>query len=650
MKPNPQQQQIIAHVNGPCLVTAVPGSGKTATLTERIRHLISRGIAPQSILAITFTNKAAQEMRKRIAKTVGEEAAELMTVRTFHSMCAAILRSHAARVGLRQGFSIYDQDDQMRMMRMCVVKQWEKQEQAGGKGSKKPKKPDDNFVKQIVQYTELLRNHCLTEEQAVTRSGLQNEQYNIANVYFEEMTKANAVDFTGLLDLTLRILREHPGVLGRLQERWCYISVDEVQDTNIVQYELLKLLAQHGNILVVGDIDQSIYGFRGANPKNILDFEKDFGATTLKLENNYRSTPQILFHAHQLIARNKFRKPTELKTDNPPGAAPRANRYATDDEMAADIAESITNLMRNGENPGEIAVFYRVNHVSRVIEKALRFRRIKYKIVGGTCFYDRKEVKISLAVLKMMANPNDRTSFERVAEFCCKGVGTRTIAKIFDEAVSSGMAVVDAARQRASQANRLANNLRPLMNAMSPGGRPEDVLRDVLRMTAFGDKLDEDSKADNDRRANVMELARDAQAYVDEGKSLDSYLQQVSLLSSQDEKGEGQEVLLMTMHASKGLEFDNVFMSHANGLIIPHKRCLEVEDRDERQRQIEEERRLFYVAMTRARRRLTICSCDSMGYGGQEYKPSAFIAQAGLKPRQTAVPPWLLSYSRKYRS
>jgi DNA helicase-2/ATP-dependent DNA helicase PcrA len=675
MKPNPQQQLVIDHVDGPCLVTAVPGSGKTASVTERIKRLVSIGKHPSTILAITFTNKAANEMRKRISEAVGQNVARSITVSTFHSMCARILRDHGSFIGIEKKFSIYDSDDQETLLKRCILQAWEDEDERIEKEfqSEIPKiekeiealpdgeekdallgrlrsmkaKLDElgsrsitpDYIRKILQFIEGKRNSCLEESAAVARYDLVNEQLDIANMYFRELANARSVDFTGLLSETIRLFKEQPRILSAYQARWKYINVDEVQDTNVAQYEIIKMLAaRHRNLLVVGDYDQSIYAFRNANPENLIQFEKDFGAKWLKLEMNYRSTPQILERASELITRNSMRKETELKTENGRGVSPRAYWHEDDEYMAADMAEKVRSLILNGAPPNEVAILYRINFASRVLEHALRRRRIKYKIIGGFSFFERKEIKTSLSILRLLVNADDRAAFERVVGVCCKGVGVKTVDKIFVRGVTDKVPVLEAARREASKATKLAKKIAVLTDNLDTGIPAADALMLVTNKTAFGDKMAQDSTKDNNRLENIRELAADVRIFMSDGKSLADYLQYVALVTSSDDESSGEEISLMTMHASKGLEFDNILISHANEDIIPHKSALMVEDANERKRQLEEERRLMYVAMTRARKTLSVYSCDRIVTRKNDgYLPSRFIHESGIHAQKVTT-------------
>lgn len=623
MTPNKQQQDVINHVDGPCLVTAVPGSGKTASVTERTKNLIRLGKDPSSILAITFTNKAAKEMRERIAKAVGSDA-ELMTVSTFHSLCARILRENADKVGLRENFTIYDADEQERLLKTCTFR-------VEGEDFK----VSDWYERAVMSYVEGRRNACLSHAQAVNRFKVTPSQVQVIAEYFKSIKAANAIDFTGLLSETIKLFEKNPDVLEAYRARWLYVSVDEVQDTNVAQYSLVKLLVGgHRNVLMVGDLDQSIYRFRNAAPENILEFEKDFSPVKiLKLEKNYRSTPQILKHSQNLIEKNKLRKGTKLETDNCPGEPPRIMHAMTDEDMASKIAEDVRRRIKGGLKASEVAILYRANHVSRVLELALRVRGVKYRVLGGQSFYDRKEVKGCLAILKLIANQSDPIAFEKCCELCCKGAGPKTINLVIEAASQGSCSVMRAAKNALDDPGSPhgAKALEPLVRTFveAKGRRADQALLHIAKGTCLWERMEEDSTDSNDRCGNIEEMARDVEKFMSSpGSTLSGYLQNVALLSATDDDEPLEEVKLMTLHSCKGLEFDAVYISHVNAGLIPHSRCVAVEDPKERGHQIEEERRLLYVGMTRARKHLTLAFCWAVGR--KESEPSTFLYETGL--------------------
>ncbi len=644
MKPNPQQQAVIDHIDGPCLVTAVPGSGKTASVTERTKNMISKGIDPSSILAITFTKKAAEEMKSRIAAAVGNAAAGKMTVSTFHALCARMIRANAPLLGLTKTYTIYDEDDQERLMKRCISKLESTPEVRDASGAilktAQTFAPTDEYKDSLMAFIEGMRNADLKPEVAVLRYNITGNQMAVAKLYFEELRKADAVDFTGLLSETIRLFDEHPEVLEKYRAKFRYISVDEVQDTNVAQYRLIKQLGMgHKNVLMGGDLDQSIYRFRNASPENLLEFEKEFGAKVLKLEVNYRSTPQILKHSQTLIDHNKMRKDTQLKTNNPPGVDdPKIVGFGTDEEMAAYIASEIRGLVNAGVKPSQIAILYRINSASRVLEKKIIERGLPYKVIGGLDFFSRKEIKACMSILKLLCNENDKAAFEKVSEYCCRGVGEKAVSTIMDYTAEANVSVMASARQYMTLGTPQGKALGPLVRALDAGRSmpANEALMKVAKETCFWEKMEQDSTGENDRTGNIREMSLDVERFLSQGGTLVGYLQNITLLTAQDGHNEDAEVKLMSMHACKGLEFDVVFVSHAMNEIIPHARTLEIEDEVERATQLEEERRLLYVAMTRARKVLRICFCR---HGMQkQFDASAFLSETGLQVPHVPVP------------
>lgn len=613
---------------------AVPGSGKTASVTERTKRLIQRGIEPRRIMAITFTNKAATEMKQRIGTAVGPDVASKMTISTFHSLCSRIIRANCELLGLTKSYSIYDTDDQERLLKTCIKKIEEI-------GSAKWK-PSKQYMSSLMGFIEGKRNGCLSDEIAVGKYNLDGNQARVSAEYFKQLQQSNAVDFTGLLSETLRLFQEHPEIRDVYRGRFKFISIDEVQDTNIAQYELIKHLGQgHKNVLMVGDLDQSIYKFRDANPENIFQFEKDFpGAIILKLETNYRSTPSILKYSQNLIEHNLMRKGTSLKTENPDGNPPVIVAGENDLEMARLIAEDVNRKIAAGIKPKEIVILYRTNYASRVIENAMRDYRIKYRIIGGLSFWDRKEVKAGLSLLKVLANENDRMAFEKVVEACSRGVGDKALANISDIAQKQSLTILQAARQFSIGEAAANKCLRPLMSALDEcsGLLPGQSLIKIAHATSFWDRLEADSTDTNDRCQNIMEMASDVDDYcARKNSSLSGYLQNISLLTDADEdKDDDHLVKMMTLHACKGLEFDVVYISHCNAGILPHARiAIECGDDEEKyKRAVEEERRLLYVGMTRARKHLALffatSKIDARSRKTEMMMPSPFLFETGI--------------------
>jgi len=581
---------------------AVPGSGKTASVTERTKRLIARGVDPREILCITFTNKAALEMRTRIAAAIGQRAST-MIISTFHSLCSKLIRANCDLIGLDKNYTIYDSDDQERLLKTCIRKI---EEEHGPKF-----KISDTYMHQVMGFIEGKRNACMTEIAAAEKYDLSGNQLRAANEYFEQLRKSNAVDFTGLLSETIKIFDQNPAVRDKYRARFRYISVDEVQDTNIAQYELIKHLGLgHCNVLMVGDLDQSIYKFRNANPENILKFEKDFAnCKVLMLEKNYRSTPAILKYSQNLIEKNLLRKGTKLVTDNANGEDPRILAGETDHDMATIIAKDIKKRIFAGIKPKEIAVLYRTNYASRVLETALRRECIKYKVIGGLSFWDRKECKTALAIMKLMCNGNDRMAFETACEECCKGVGEKTFSAIADTALATSTTIMQSATAFAAAGSATGKKLAPFIDAMdkSRSVAPGDGVLQIANSTALMGRLKADSSITNDRCANLAELAIDVNEYCNAPKnSLSGYLQNLAL-ASEDTDDDDNVVKLMTLHGCKGLEFDVVYVSHCLANLLPHARLAEeCEEGLEYDQAVEEERRLLYVGMTRARKHLTL--------------------------------------------
>jgi DNA helicase-2/ATP-dependent DNA helicase PcrA len=620
MQYNPQQIEVINYGKGPCLVTAVPGSGKTACLTARIAKLIREGADPRKILAVTFTNKAAKEMKNRLIKAVGQEAGACITASTIHSLCARLLRAFHVEAGLPRDYIIYDSGDQESAIKasLCEIH-----------GLEHKSDVDYDDCKLVMWYIENTRNSCLDDMDRSMMS--QVWAYEAVDGYYRRLKKANAVDFTGLLSETLKLLTDHPKILSFCQNRWDYLSVDEVQDTNIVQYRIIsKLAGLSKNILCVGDIDQSIYRFRGACPENIITFEDEFKPKVLSLETNYRSTPQILRTAQTLIERNSFRKSTRLSTENGEGSLPEVVVGEDDVEMAEQIVSFIGHRIARGIPPSEVAVLYRVNAASRVLERAFRTAGIPYKVIGGNSFWNRKEVKGCMGLLRLMANPNDRMAFERVSDVCLKGVGPKTVDKIMQ---ASNGNLIEACVGMSCGKSQGAQSLGSLTKSMSDASSmsPGNGLLHIAKEIGFWHRMGlESDKAGTDRQENIKEMGVDVDSYMSKHKngSIASYLQEISLMTANDEEQHVGKVNLMTMHAAKGLEFEVVVISHVNQGTIPHANALSIEDHGEKKKQIEEERRLMYVAMTRARKWLRIACCRQRF--GKKLSTSMFLMEANL--------------------
>jgi DNA helicase-2/ATP-dependent DNA helicase PcrA len=656
---NPAQLQAVTHPDGPLLVVAGAGSGKTRVLTRRVAWLVAeKGLSPWRVLAITFTNKAADEMRRRVSALVGPEA-ERMWVSTFHSACVKILRREATAAGYQPGFSIYDQADAVRLTGYVIRDlDWDlklfpaRTMQAAISTAK-------NDLMEVAAYAERSRRSSRFERQ-------------VAEVYVRyqrRLVAANAMDFDDLLLVTVRLFREHPEILGRWQGRFAHVLVDEYQDTNGAQNELvLQLAGAHQQVTVVGDSDQSIYGWRGADISNILKFERAFpGTTTVVLDRNYRSSQSILDAANAVISNNLSRIPKNLWTSA--GAGEPLVCYVADnerDEGAWVAAETARLRRRHGYNWGDIAIFYRTNAQSRAVEQQLAHQGIPYKVVGGTKFFERKEIKDLLAYLQAVANPEDEVALKRVLNVPRRGVGDTSVKKLETWAAAQQMAF-GRALSRAGQAGiggktlagidqflRLLHHLRRL--AGNPGGPdpldeqdeqdgqeqpgssagPAELLQQIIDRTGYLEELKAIGGTDIEvlgRLENVQELIGAAQ----EAETLQDFLTEVSLVADADEVEQDEgSCTLMTLHTAKGLEYPVVFIVGLEENIFPHFRVL-AEDLD-----LEEERRLCYVGLTRAKQRLYLTLATSRSLWGQPQhnQPSRFVAEIPpelMQPRQTGT-------------
>jgi DNA helicase-2/ATP-dependent DNA helicase PcrA len=608
---NPDQAEAVAHPGGPLLVVAGAGSGKTRVLTHRIAYLIQQGVSPFEILAITFTNKAADEMKHRVAGLVGP-VAQKMWVSTFHSACVRILRRDGKALGFPSSFTIYDQADAVRLTGYVLRDQ-----------NVDPKRFPPRGVHAAISAA---KNEMVSVEAYADQAGSIFER-RIAEVYREyqaRLHQAGAMDFDDLLTQTVRLFVEHPSVLEHYQRRFQHVLVDEFQDTNKAQNELVTMLAaRHRNICVVGDSDQSVYSFRAADIRNILEFEEAFpDATVVVLEQNYRSTQTILDAANAVIANNLGRKPKELWTDK--GAGDHIVRYSAEDETD-EAAWVSTELARQHDHAthrwGDMAVFYRTNAMSRVIEERLARVGIPYKVVGGTRFYDRKEIKDALAFVRAAANPADEVSVKRVLNVPKRGIGDTTVSRLDAWAASHGITFLRAlgdaeaagVKGPALKGIREFLNLHSILVALIPDG-PAPVLRQALDRSGYLKELEAEHTIESQGRLeNLAELV----GHAEEIDDVDTFLEQVSLVADTDDlDGDESQVVLMTLHSAKGLEFPVVFLVGMEDGVFPHLRSLGEPD------QLEEERRLAYVGLTRARERLFISSAWSRTiFGSTQYNP-----------------------------
>ena len=615
---NPAQRDAVIHRHGPMLVVAGAGSGKTRVLTHRIAHLIENdNINPFQILAITFTNKAAQEMKDRVAALVGP-VAEKMWVSTFHSACVRILRRDAEQLGYPSTFSIYDQADAVRLTGYVA--------RDLGLDTKK-------FVPRSVHsHISNLKNELVSTQQALDKAeGVFDRK--IAEIYEEyqrRLRNSGAMDFDDLLNVTVELFTAHPHTLNHYQERFQHVLVDEYQDTNPAQNDIvLKLGDKHQNVFVVGDSDQSVYAFRGADIRNILEFEKAFPDTSVViLDQNYRSTQTILDAANSVISNNFGRKPKDLWTDKSTGD--KIVLYRADDEVE-EAAWVVGELQRQHEQGtlrwSEVAIFYRANAQSRIIEERLASASIPYRVVGGTRFYDRREIKDALAYLRAIVNPADEVSLKRVLNVPKRGIGDGSITKLDQYAASYGISFSEALNSWpeagiSGPAKKGLANFTELINQLSNRTRegPAEIIHQVLERSGYISELrDERSIEAEGRLENLAELIGSAETY----ETCDEFLEQVSLVSPTDDLDDQSEVTLMTLHTAKGLEFPQVFIVGMEDGIFPSFMSLGDPD------QLEEERRLAYVGITRAEEQLHLSLAQSRWiYGQQQYNtPSRFLRE-----------------------
>jgi DNA helicase-2/ATP-dependent DNA helicase PcrA len=614
---NPDQRDAVLHPTGPLLVVAGAGSGKTRVLTQRIAYLIANGAHPMHILAITFTNKAAQEMRDRVQALVGPVAKQ-MWVSTFHSACVRILRAQAEHLGYPKTFSIYDQSDAQRLVGYCIRDL-----------GLDPKRYSARGVQARIS---LWKNELVIPHDAAQQvnNTIDQKYVDVYREYQKRLERAGAMDFDDLLTNVVRLFRQHPDILRVYQERFKHILIDEYQDTNMAQNAIVVMLgALHHNVCVVGDSDQSVYRFRGADFRNILEFENAFPeVTTVVLAQNYRSTQTILDAANAVITNNAGRKPKDLWTDQ--GKGEKIVRYFANDEF--DEAKWVIARLKELHDDehrkwSDLAVFYRTNAQSRVLEESLTHGGVPYKVVGGTKFYDRREVKDALAYLRLASNPLDEVSIKRVLNVPKRGIGDTTVAKVDAYANETGISFALALRRAAeagvgSAGVRGINTFTQLLDecqAMLEEG-PGPVLRHAMERSGYlAELVAEDTVESAGREENVQELMGVASEFM----QVDEFLEQVALVADTDQIDSENHVTLMTLHSAKGLEFPVVFIVGVEEGIFPHNRALT--DPVE----LEEERRLAYVGITRAKERLVLSHAWSRSlFGNTNYNPpSRFLAE-----------------------
>lgn len=625
---NDRQCEAVKHTEGPLLITAGAGSGKTKVLTCRIAHLLELGVAPYRILAITFTNKAAKEMKERVTNLVGAQV-DSIWLSTFHSFCAKLLRFEVDGFhGYTRNFTIYDSSDQLVLVKDCL---------------KKLNLDGRQFTPRSVLGTISSAKNVLMDAKAFAAKASDFYEQKVADVYAmyqKKLRENNAVDFDDLLFLAVRLLQENEEVREKYQSRFQYILVDEYQDTNHAQYALTKILAARWrNICVVGDADQSIYAWRGADIRNIIDFTRDYpDAASIKLEQNYRSTKTILHAANAVIDNNESRPKKTLWTENPTGNKIIHYQAQTEHDEADYIAGVIYNRHEISHEPyGDMAILFRTNAQSRVLEEKLMRYAIPYTMVGGTKFYDRKEIKDVLAYLRLLYNPEDSLSLTRIINVPKRNIGATTMEHVAAYAEAQGISLFEALsstdeipvtkRAKASLEN-FAAMIFDLLNDIE-GKDVLSLIETVIKQTGYGDMLDKEAEHDpqgESRKENVGEFLSVAKDYMDSNPegNLQDFLENVALVSDVDDfESSDSKVTLMTLHAAKGLEFPVVFLTGLDEGLFPHSRTLMDPA------QVEEERRLAYVGITRAERQLYVTNAVTRTMYGRisAYMPSRFLAE-----------------------
>jgi DNA helicase-2/ATP-dependent DNA helicase PcrA len=618
------QREAIEHGEGPLLILAGPGSGKTRVITHRIARLLQCGAGQDQILALTFTNKAAEEMRQRVDRMV---PGQRVWISTFHRFCSRLLRRYSSGVGLRDGFTIYDAADSLRALRDVV--------------DALRLELVHSSPERVAHEISWAKNNLVGVDEYLPRPGhaLGGLTAQIYPAYQQRLLASNAVDFDDLLLHVVQLLRESPALRSDLDRQFRYILVDEYQDTNLAQYVIVRALSNDfPNLCVTGDPDQSIYGWRGANLSNILEFEKDFPQVkVVRLQQNHRSLGNILRVADELISHNLRRKQKSLFTDKGDGRPVRLVGHANSQDEARDIAERIAGSIRAGQRrPGDFAIFYRVNALSRVYEMALAEQGVPYQIVSGTEFYQRKEVKDVLAYLQLINNPRDDVALARIINVPPRGIGKKTIQCLTDHARKYGLTWLEAVRRYrqidqlskrgATQIGRFVDMLDRLTAAIPL--HVEEITRRVLLESGYHESLcQSDAPSDQDRRENIEELLTAAWQYDQqhpEDGSLEDYLEQAALVSETDSWNSASErVTLMTLHAAKGLEFPVVHIVGLEHGLLPHQRS------HDDPMQMEEERRLLFVGITRAREELQLSFAKRRAFRGVEKRtiPSQFLME-----------------------
>jgi len=628
---NPPQRESVEYIHGPLLILAGAGSGKTRVITHRIAYLIEKGISPWNILAVTFTNKAAGEMRERVDRLV-EAKGRSVWISTFHSFAARLLREQIDKIGGHRQFVIYDEMDQLNLIKECL-KELDIDE----------KRFKVTVVAALINRAKdnLVDADSFTIYAQASGDHFRKTVADIYRLYQKKLNENSALDFGDLLTEAVRLFRERKEVLEKYQERFQYVMVDEYQDTNHAQYLLTKLLvSKHKNICVVGDDDQSIYSFRGADIRNILHFEKDYkDVKVMKLEQNYRSTKNILNTAWKVVKNNRYRKEKKLWTNRKDGMPVEYAQLDNEIDEANLVAEEIIKLMEEGHNLRDLAVFYRTNAQSRVLEDAFRKAKINYAIVGGVRFYERKEIKDILSYLRVIVNPLDSLNLKRILNVPHRGIGKRTMNYLEQYAHryhKSLFETLGKVREIKAVPARITSRLEDFINLIGELGEKsrnlmaKELTRLVIETTGYLSELaSQDTAEAQSRIENVKELVSAVGEFEEqsEDKTIEAFLEQVSLITDIDIWDEGKDTAtLMTVHLAKGLEFPVVFITGLEEGLFPHADALYD------QAEMEEERRLCYVGMTRAKERLYLTSANQRRlYGQWRWNMSSrFVVEAGL--------------------
>jgi DNA helicase-2/ATP-dependent DNA helicase PcrA len=645
MQLNPQQEQVADHLYGRILTLAGPGSGKTKTLTERTGRLIRKGIAPQNILCLTFTNKARDEMNSRIIAVHGALAKKVF-VSNFHGLCGIILRRMGSSLGYTERLTVCDSDDQtdliLQLARMQGIE---------------PTKPQ---ARGMAAAANDWRENLGTDADLIAQidGRISQAEFRVIRKYIEVLRLRNQCDFSGLLSETVRLLRTTPEVREKLQKKFRFIQVDEFQDTNRAQNEIVELLAgAEDNVLAVGDGDQSIYEWRGASPEGIPQFIRNGEAKTgqckiVKLGVNYRSTPEVIAVADKLIKHSSNRIPVEFSTVHKSGEPVKCAKMPKPEDEADVVAMNVQTLMREGTQPRDMAVFFRTNDMSRLIEQSLAKRQIPYVVLGSGSYYDRMEVKDVLSMLRFLCNPKDGISFARIANKPARGMGDALIGKLEAFVERRKIGLLDALSEQmlpaiedehgkplSDAALKACREARDIFGFDTDGMSVGQIVTEILRLTKYDDWLKDkyEEKGEYEARSrNVNELVNSIAEFSSQSPraSIADYLQSISLYTDHDRQKDDNGVRLMSLHASKGLEFDIVYMIGVEHGILPHEKAI----KDRAERGLEEERRLCYVGFTRARKMLRITWCqqrqDNFARSATaKFKPSVpsrFLLEAGL--------------------